>query len=320
MQFLFVMDPPERVIVGHDTTFAVMQALTARGHELWFCEPKHLAIDTSSRDAATRHAEPVALACRTAVVAKQGEHMPVLERTRVSLNSFAAVLMRKDPPFDMDYVFATYLLDAVGPQTRVVNRPEGLRAANEKMFIHRVPQLMPPTLVSADAQQIAEFCREQRGACILKPLDLMGGRGIFLLRSDDPNFNAILETSTARGTRWQMVQRLLDISTGDKRIMVLDGEPLGAIVRYPAKGEHRANMAAGGTAEYAELTARDREICATMAPLLREYGLYLTGLDVIDGHLTEVNVTSPTGICEIDKMGGLDTAGRIADWLVAGAA
>lgn len=315
LKFAFIMDPMSTVVVGHDTSFALMLEAAARGHEIYHGLIAGLGVET--RGGASR---ATAVLSKLAVRAKKGDPADVLETKQAYLDGFDVVLMRKDPPFDMTYVMATYCLDAIaqpGGRTLVINRPESLRRANEKMFIHGFADLVPDTLVTCRKEDIRAFCEAHGGQAIMKPLDRMGGLGIFKLKLDDANFNALVETATDNGKTWQMVQQVLDISKGDKRIMLLDGEPLGGVARYAAANENRANMARGGSARFEPLTARELDICAALAPVLKAEGLYLTGIDVIDGFLTEINVTSPTGIVEIDQLGGLNTAARVIDWVEA---
>ena len=227
--------------------------------------------------------------------------------------------MRKDPPFSMDYVYATYLLEQVDPEhTLVINRPSGIRDANEKAFILNFPDVTPATMITKAAGDIREFMAEQGGRAVIKPLDQMGGTGIFLLRDDDPNLGSILQQSTSEGTEFVMVQAFVpEAKDGDKRIILIDGEPLGAINRVPpkVKGEFRGNMAIGGSAEKSELTDADLRIVDAVAPKLREHGLYFVGLDVLGDKLTEVNVTSPTGVQEINRHNGDHIERRVFDWV-----
>lgn len=307
MRMLYVMDPVEAINIKKDTTFAFLLESQKRGHENWYC-----TLDGLSAENGRGYAKAAPLEVR----AEYGNHATVGEYARRPLDDFAVVWMRKDPPFDMNFLYATYMLDLVDPaRTIVVNRPAGLRGANEKAYILNFPDVIPSTLISRDAAEIARFVAEHDRKAILKPLDLMGGAGIFLLRSDDANFNTILEQSTRGGREFVMIQQFVpEASIGDKRIVLMDGEPLGAILRVPAAGEFRGNLAAGGTARPATITERDREIIDAVAPRLRRDGLYFVGLDVIGNYLTEVNVTSPTGIQEIDRFGGIHAESRVIEW------
>jgi glutathione synthase len=235
------------------------------------------------------------------------------------LDSLDAILMRKDPPFDTEYIYATYLLEAAESRgVYVVNRTQSLRDANEKLFTAWFPQCCAPTLVAREAGKFREFLREQ-GEIVLKPLDGMGGASIFRVSEKDPNLSVILETMTRHNTRFAMAQRYLpEIRDGDKRILVVNGEAVPyALARIPAEGESRGNLAAGGRGEGRELTARDRWIVEQVGPTLRERGLVFVGLDVIGDYLTEVNVTSPTGVQELDRQFGLNISGLLMDHLEA---
>jgi len=225
--------------------------------------------------------------------------------------------MRKDPPFDMKFCFATHLLSLID-QTRcfVMNDPKGLREANEKLYALRFPEQIPQTLVTSDMQRLKDFMEEHGGEMIIKPLDGSGGSGVFYLNTQDRNTNAILEAATDNGRRMIMGQRYLpEIRQGDKRIVVLDGAPLGAVLRVPLETETRGNIHVGGQCVRSEVTERDREICAALAPLMQADGLYFVGLDVIGNYLTEVNVTSPTGIQEINALNGVRLESQVIDFV-----
>ena len=228
------------------------------------------------------------------------------------------VLIRKDPPFDSNYLWATQLLEHARPTTLVVNDPRALRDANEKLYATHFPEVMPDSLVTSDKERIRAFVRAMGGIGVLKPLSGAGGEGIFLLRDEDLNFNAIVETVTHAGRRVAMAQRFLpEVREGDKRILLLDGEPLGAINRVPRKDDVRSNIHVGGSVAASTIDEADRRIIAAVAPRLREDGLYFVGLDVIGEKLTEVNVTSPTGIQQMTKYAGVDYPGRVIAWLEA---
>jgi len=308
MRFLYVMDPLSRVLVDQDTTFAFMLEGQRRGHEQHVCGGEDLFVERAVPHARTRHAQ----------VRRADVHYTLGEERTVALEWFDVVFMRKDPPFDLAYFFATQLLDLVDRRrTLVVNDPRGLREANETLYALRFPTLIPESLVTADPDRLKAFMAALGGEMIVKPLDGCGGAGVFHLRRDDRNLNSILELSTANGTRLVMAQRYLAAvrTSGDKRLIVLAGEPLGAIARVPREDEHRGNIHVGGRVERAPVDERDREICRVMAPRLDADGLWFVGLDVIGGLVTEVNVTSPTGVQEIDRLDGVCLEARVIDWV-----
>jgi glutathione synthase len=311
MLFAFVMDPLELILPDKDTTFVFMLESQARGHEVYFAEVADLFVHTSTPHARVRRAE---------VMRPQtpgGAHHRLFEERVLPLDSFDVVFMRKDPPFDMSFFFATQLLQLVDPtKTLVLNDPRGLREANEKLYALRFPDVIPTSMVASDMNRLKEFMNELGGEMIIKPLDGAGGAGVFHLHARDRNLNAILETSTWNGRRLIMAQRYLpEIRQGDKRLIVLDGEPLGAVMRVPREDEHRGNIHVGGTVLKTEVTKRDREIVAALAPSLRADGLYFVGLDVIGDWVTEVNVTSPTGIQEINTLDGVKLEANVIDFV-----
>jgi glutathione synthase len=311
LRLLYVMDPPARVLVDKDTTFAFMLEGEQRGHEQHACLVEDLFVDASRPYAHVRRAK-----------VRPGHVPTLLDDRTVPLDWFDVVFMRKDPPFDLTYFFATHVLGLVDPAaTFVVNDPRGLREANEKLYALRFPAVVPESLVSAEAERLKGFMEKLGGEMIVKPLDGCGGAGVFHLHRGDRNLHSILEMSTANGTRLVMAQRYLPAArAGDKRIIVLAGEPLGAILRIPREDEHRGNIHVGGRVERATIDARDREICRAMAPRLAADGLYFVGLDVIGGLVTEVNVTSPTGVQEIDRLDGTCLEARVLDFVETRAA
>src|SRR5262249_44004611 len=313
LRLLYVMDPLSRVLVDKDTTFAFMLEGQQRGHTQHYCGVEDLFVEHTAPHGRTRRAE----------VRRAADHYTLSEEHTVPLTWFDVVLMRKDPPFDLTYFFATHLLGLVDPRvTFVMNDPRGLRDANEKLYALRFPTLIPETFVSADATRLKAFMESLGGEMIVKPLDGCGGAGVFHVERADRNLNAILEMSTDNGRRLVMAQRYLTAvrTSGDKRVIVLAGEPLGAIARVPREDEHRGNSHVGGRVERAPIDDRDREICRTMAPQLAADGLYFVGLDVIGGFLTEVNVTSPTGVQEIDRLDGTCLEARVLDFIETRAA
>jgi glutathione synthase len=301
MKFAFIIDPIHKLDPTHDSTVAMMEAAQKLGHEVWITEINQLSAIASK---AWANLQPVQL---TPVQLVDGHWQKVEpwyelgDRCQLCLEEMDAVFMRQDPPVTIPYLYATYILDYIDPQkTLVVNHPAGVRHANEKMYALQFTNAIPETIVSQHKSEIRAFT-EQQGAGVLKPIGGKAGEGILFLKPDDPNFNSLVELSTQQGTMPVMVQAYLPAAReGDKRIILLDGEPIGAINRVPSGTEFRGNMAVGGRVAPTEITQREYEICAQVAPKLREDGLYFVGLDVIGGYLTEVNVTSPTGIREVD--------------------
>ncbi len=290
-----VMDHIRSINVKKDSTFAMMLEAQRRGCPLYHILQGDLFVDNGVVYA---QMQPVT------VRDDSQDWFSLGEKVTRPLHDLPVVLMRKDPPFDMEYIYSTYLLELAQKQgCLVVNRPDSIRAANEKLFATWFPQFCPPTRVTRDMGLIKAFLADQQHI-VVKPLDGMGGSMIFQVRQDDPNRNVILETITAHGTRMVMAQRFLpEYKQGDKRILLIDGEPFPhALARIPAEGEARANLAAGGTGVGHDLTAREYEICAALAPVLQEMGLLFVGLDVIGDYVTEINVTSPTCIRELDKI------------------
>ena len=310
------MDPIESINIDGDSTFALMLAAQKRGHTLYHYEVRHLTLEV--RPGGGRllaRARPVT------VQRVKGGHWTFGEAVTLDLGKMDVVLMRQDPPFDMAYITATHLLEHVhrpdGSGTLVVNDPASVRNAPEKLLVTHFPELMSPTLVTADAEAIRAFRAEQKDI-VIKPLYGNGGWGVLLIRHDDPNLNALLEMHFSRTREPLMVQRYEPaVRQGDKRIILIDGEPAGAINRVPQAGEARSNMHIGGRAEPCTLTARDREICSRIGPVLRRQGMIFVGIDVIGDWLTEINVTSPTGIQEIDRFDGTDLASLVWDRIEA---
>ena len=304
MKHVFVMDPIESIRVDLDSTFALMCEAQARGHEVVYALSSGLALDKG---------RAVANAAKATVQPVQGKHAELGEWQRVNLDEADVVWMRKDPPFNMGYIFATYILDHAAKDTMVVNAPAGLRHMNEKMWAMQFPSLVPETLVTQSMDDIRAFARSQ-GTVVVKPLDGNGGEGVFVVRHDDPNIGVIVELSTQHGQRKVMAQRYLpEAAQGDKRIILVNGEAVGAINRIPTGVDHRGNMHAGARVAATSIDARDREICDAIGPLLRQAGQLFVGIDVIGGFLTEVNVTSPTGIHELNRLDNLCVEGMILD-------
>jgi glutathione synthase len=303
------MDPPGQIHPETDTTITIIEAVRAR-MPVWICRAEQLELDG---DQVVTQAAPVVAVDRAARPALTCD-----AEQRKSLADFGAVFMRKDPPFDLDYYFATQLLERARGRTLLVNDPRGLRDANEKLYIFNFPSLIAPTRVTRSIERLRGFLAELGGEMVVKPLDQCGGSGVFHVRADDRNTNSILETVSDCGRKLVMAQKYLPAARqGDKRILLLDGEPIGAVMRVPRPDETRGNLHAGGRAEKTTLTARDREICRVVGERCRADGLYFVGLDVIGDSLTEVNVTSPTGVQEIDRLDGARLEERIAEWLAA---
>jgi glutathione synthase len=298
------MDPIERIAIQGDSTFALLLEAQARGHLLFYYGVDSLQMldgEVSARLA------PIT------VQDVQGDHARVGERVLTPLAAMDVILMRQDPPFDMNYITATHLLERVHPGTLVVNDPAHVRNAPEKIMVTLFPDLMPPTLLSRDREAIMDF-RKQHGDVVMKPLYGNGGAGVFKVGIDDPNFGSLFDMFTTLSREPWVTQRFLpEVTAGDKRIILVDGEPMGAVNRVPQPGDIRSNMVRGGAAETTMLSRREREICARIGPALKERGLLFTGIDVIHGNLTEINVTSPTGIRAIKRLGGPDLAAAIWD-------
>ncbi len=301
-----VMDPIDSIHTYKDSSFAMMLEAQARNWSIWYMEQSDLCLHDNRSYARMRQVE---LTDSTSSWFSFG-----VERYH-PLDELDVILMRKDPPFDMEYVYTTYILEqAERNGTLVVNRPSSLRDANEKLFTAWFPDCCTSSLVSRDHQQLTDFL-QQHGDIILKPLDGMGGASVFRVRLEDPNSNVIIETLTANGTKYAMAQRFLpEISAGDKRILMVDGDPIPyALARIPQPGDNRGNLAAGGRGEGIALSERDFWIAAQVGPTLRERGILFAGLDVIGDYLTEINVTSPTCIRELDNQFGLNISAQLLD-------
>jgi glutathione synthase len=302
-----VMDPVEKIDIDKDTTFVLMLEAQHRGHEVYFMEVDDLFVRGGTPHGRYRRLE----------LKRATPHYKLGDPVEGPLEDFDSVWMRKDPPFDMKFFFSTHVLSLIDrSKCFVMNDPDGLREANEKLYALRFPEQIPQTLVSSDMRRLKEFMDELGGEMIVKPLDGAGGSGVFYLNQQDRNTNSILEAATDNGRRLIMAQRYLpEIRQGDKRIIVLNGEPLGAVLRVPLEWETRGNIHVGGQVVKTEVTERDQEICAALAPLLRADGLYFVGLDVIGNYLTEVNVTSPTGIQEVNALNGVHLECQVVDFV-----
>jgi glutathione synthase len=302
------MDPIERINIRGDSTFALLLEAQARGHRLAYYTTDRLALRGNDVFATVRPLK---------VRDVEGSHFTLGEETRVELKSFDVILMRQDPPFDLAYITATHLLERLQPATMVVNDPGHVRNAPEKVFVTLFPELMPPTLVTRDLGEIRAF-RAEHGDIVMKPLYGHGGGAVFRVTADDLNFGSLYDMfSVTFREPWVVQKWIPGVKRGDKRIILVDGKFAGAVNRVPAADDLRSNMVRGGAAEATDLTPREREICDRLGPALRERGLLFTGIDVIDGWLTEINVTSPTGIRAIKKLGGPDIAALIWDRIAA---
>ena len=321
------MDPIETINIDGDSTFALMLAAQQRGHTLWHYEVAHLTLrEGMLKEGIARDHRVFARARPVTVQRVRNDHYRFGPPELLDLGRTDVVLMRQDPPFDMAYITATHILEHIhqgnpllgeGRGTLVVNNPVSVRNAPEKLLVTHFPDLMPPTMVTWDIDAIRGF-RATHKEIVVKPLFGNGGSGVFLIHHDDPNLNALVEMHFARSREPLMVQRYEPaVRKGDKRIILIDGEPAGAINRVPAPGEARSNMHVGGRAEKVAMTPRDLEICARIGPTLKQQGLIFVGIDVIGEWLTEINVTSPTGIQEIDRFNGTDLAGQVWDAIEA---
>ncbi|MEM6752376.1 MAG: glutathione synthase [Cyanobacteria bacterium P01_C01_bin.38] len=316
MKLAFIIDPIQNLDPTHDTSVAMMEAACILGHEVWITQTFGLSVIDSSAWAHLQRVEIIPVELTDAGYKAGSPWYKLSEKTYCNLETMDAVFMRIDPPVNDIYLYATYILDYIDARkTLVVNSPKGIRDANEKMYALQFTQAIPETIVSADKNVIWKFV-EDKGAAILKPLGNKAGEGILFLDKGDRNFNSIVELSTLRGKVPVMLQTFLpEAKQGDKRIILLDGEPVGALNRLSAPGEFRNNMAAGGTVARTEITAREREICTQLAPTLKDAGLTFVGIDVIGGYLTEVNVTSPTGIREIDRLSNTNLGKKFIQWV-----
>lgn len=316
MKLAFIIDPLFKLDPGHDSSVALMEAAQALGHEVWITQAHQLSVIQGQAWAMLEQLQliPVKL-IEGRWIAVQNWYQ-VSQAILMPLEEMDAIFMRTDPPVNIPYLYATYILELINPEkTLVINSPQGLREANEKMYTLQFHQVMPDTVVSQDKSIIRQFVEEKKAA-VLKPLGGKAGEGILFLEPGDRNFNSIIEVSTQQGREPVMVQDYLpEAQDGDKRIILLNGEPIGAVNRVPTGQEFRGNMAVGGRVEKTEITARESEICTIVGAKLREDGLYFVGLDVIGGYLTEVNVTSPTGIREIDRLSNTNLGKEVIDWL-----
>jgi glutathione synthase len=298
------MDPIELVDIDADSTFRIAEEAQTRGHDLFYYNPSKLILDNGVVNAK---------GCKLKVMREQGNHFELGREQLVNLNDFDVVWLRQDPPFDMGYITYTHILDRLGPDTLVVNDPFWVRNYPEKLLVLDFPDLTPPTVIARDIEVLKEF-KNKHQDIIIKPLYGNGGAGVFRLGPDDKNISSLHELFSGINNEPLIAQKFLpDVSKGDKRVILVDGTPVGAINRVPAQGETRSNMHVGGRPEKIELSERDLEICAKIGPLLKEKGQIFVGIDVIGHWLTEINVTSPTGIQELERFNNENIAGLIWD-------
>jgi glutathione synthase len=308
LQIAVQMDPLEKINFAGDSTFALMLEAKRRGHGLWFYTPDQLSLE-GRRLTARAH--------RIDVQDEPGRYHQLGAVSELDLASVDVVLLRQDPPFDLAYITSTHFLEQIQSHVLVVNDPAHVRNAPEKIFVMEFPDLMPPTVLTRDRAVIERF-RHEHGEIVMKPLYGHGGASVFKVSQADPNFGSLYDMFRTLFREAWVVQKFLPaIARGDKRILLVDGEPLGAINRIPAQDDIRSNMVRGGSAAATDLTLREREICARLGPELKRRGLLFVGIDVIDGHLTEINVTSPTGLRALKNIGGPDLAGPIMDAIEA---
>lgn len=316
MKFAFIIDPLSKLDPGHDTSVALMEAAQALGHEVWVTQAQELSVMNSQAWALLEAVQltPAQLVEGRWVVSEQW--YAVSDAALRSLEEMDAVFMRTDPPVTIPYLYATYILDYINPEkTLVINTPTGIRMANEKMYALQFKEVIPETIVSQDKSVIRKFV-EEKGAGVLKPLGGKAGEGILFLEASDRNFNSLVEISTKWGREPVMVQTYLPAAKdGDKRIILLNGKPIGALNRIPTGNEFRGNMAVGGRVAQTDITEQEQKICAQVGPKLQQDGLYFVGIDVIGGYLTEVNVTSPTGIREIDRLDNTRLGEQVIKWV-----
>ena len=316
MKLAFIIDPIAKLDPGHDSSVAIMESAQLLGHQVWITEANQLSIIEGKAWGYLQavNLQPVKLVEQRWQASV--DWYQVGSKSLTCLEEMDAVFMRTDPPVTVPYLYTTYILDLIDRrQTLVVNSPQGLRTANEKVYALQFKSVIPETIVSQDKSVIAQFV-DQKKSAVLKPLGGKGGEGILFLEAGDRNFNSIVEVSTHQGREPVMVQEYLPAAReGDKRIILLDGKPIGAVNRVPSGNEFRGNMAVGGKAAKVDITEREQEICALVAPQLSKDDLYFVGIDVIGGYLTEVNVTSPTGIREIDRLNNVSLGKQVIEWL-----
>ena len=310
LKIAFQMDPITGVNIDGDSTFDIALEAFSRGHEVWVYEPRHLSFEDGSVRATAQKVEKLQRV--------KGDHVTLAAPVMLDLHWVDAVFLRQDPPFDMSYITTTHLLEHLMPEVLVVNDPRHVRDAPEKLFITHFEGIMPPTLITSSESEIRDFFERHDRDIVVKPLFGNGGAGVFRMRDSAENLASLVEMFQQISRDPLMAQAFVpDVRNGDKRIILVDGEPVGAINRVPAEGEVRANMHVGGKAVQSDLTERDLELCAIIGPELKRRGLVFTGIDVIGNVMTEINVTSPTGIQELRRFSGVDVSKMLIDWVEA---
>ncbi|MBC7476195.1 MAG: glutathione synthase [Candidatus Sericytochromatia bacterium] len=307
MRLAFIMDPIEEINIDRDSTFAIMLAAQKRGYEIWYADLENMWAEKN---------ELYAKITQVRLERSKKYYEKIVTETK-NLADFDAIFMRKDPPFNMEYIHATYLLSLIKERTHIINDPDSIRSANEKVFILNFPDLITDTIVTKNRDVIKDFLTKAGGQIVLKPLDKKGGEGIFIVKEGDKNTQALIDVSTEYGTISIMAQKYIPEATkGDKRIILIDGEPLGAFVRVPSEYDHRGNLCAGATSVKCEITPREIFICDTLKPVLKKMGLKFVGIDILGDYLSEINVTSPTGLQDVANMYGVNIEENILDLII----
>jgi glutathione synthase len=306
MKIVFLMDPLERIDIHRDTTYVIMWEAQRRGHSIFHLLPQNLYIDTGR-----------VMGRIFSVRLQEGEKWFCFDSgADIDLKEMDVIFMRADPPFDMDYLYSTYLLGLIEKDLLIINSPRGIREANEKLYAFNFPEVIPESIVTNDIKRLKVFLKRVGGRMVVKPLNSCGGSGVFAIFSEDKNMNAILEMATKHEKEQIIAQRYIpEIREGDKRLIILNGEPIGAVNRVPSEDEHRGNIHVGARCEKAPITERDLYISNLISDRLKEDGLYLVGLDIIGGLITEINVTSPTGVQEINNLNGVRLEEKIVDFV-----
>ncbi len=316
MKLAFIIDPISQLDPGHDTSVALMESAQTLGHQVWVTQANQLTIIDGSAWATLQQIKLKQVSLVNGLWKAEPDWYQLATEEFICLDEMDCIWMRTDPPVNVNYLYTTYILDLVDPtKTLVINSPQGLRNANEKVYAFQFISVMPETIVTQSKAVVEKFLNT-KGTAVIKPLGGKAGEGVLFLQSGDRNFNSLIEVSTKQGKEPVMVQEYLPAAQdGDKRIILLDGEPIGAVNRIPTGKEFRGNMAVGGQVAAVDITEREQEICHLLAPKLRQDGLYFVGIDVIGGYLTEVNVTSPTGIREIDRLNNVTLGTKVINWI-----